>query len=304
LKINPVELLKGLNELYRVKRMTIAERLLIRQKNDIFDYIAIHFSSIIKTIIVFLILLIVIFFPEEIPFSLFWLYVLMGLAFMIFDSYGIKALAFFISKFVSEFIKTLKKTGISIRKYFYSIYLSSKKYSFFKAVPYCIIGLIFSPIIIIVSLLAVVLFVVLYVFVLLLMIFSSNEVLSLLVFIILSRILPLSQTYVLYVFLVISLIAIYFTIDYRIKMVIESLVKKEAITDGSKLTVGLKLLCSSDSIQIYEEDEKFYVLNLNSNNLDIYETRTKLNEVKEKVENYIRNKNRLVDPEEKDSVEK
>jgi hypothetical protein len=87
-------------------------------------------------------------------------------------------------------------------------------------------------------------------------------------------------------------------------MVIESLVKKEAITDGSKLTVGLKLLCSSDSIQIYEEDEKFYVLNLNSNNLDIYETRTKLNEVKEKVENYIRNKNRLVDPEEKDSVEK
>lgn len=277
MKIDLVGAFKVLNEIYLVRKMTIAERILIRQKKDLISYLAIHFWSIVKALIVISGLVLLTQFPDQVPIRLFWVYFLTGFVFLVLDSLGIKALLFFIKKFFSTVIKMFVNWWTNNKTYFIKVTSLSRKYKVVEKMLFWTIMIVFFPILQALYFIGFGIVVGMYGLIFVLLVLNGNEALSLLIMNSIARLLPLENNVVLYVFYGVSVVAIYLAIDYRIWMTEGSLVNKETKTDGHKQIIGLKLLNSNNKISIYSRDTEFYVLNNDTDILTVFEAQNRLN---------------------------
>ena len=276
MKIDLLGGFKFINELYVVRTMSIAERALIRQKKDLYNYIAIHLWSIVKTLIVFILLLSLIQFPNRVPFGLFWVYLLTGLGFLICDSLGIKALFDLIKKFFIQLFKFMKEVYHgSVKKYFQMTASNSKKYKFIGKCFYWLIASIGFIIPLIVILFKLVIIVSIYVFVFLLITVLGNEALPLVVTHTLARLIPLNSVIVQYVFYILAFIVIYLIIDYRIRQTMGVLVVDEIVEDGRKQIEGLELISTNGIISIFSKDKKYLVVDHECSQLTLYTVNSK-----------------------------
>jgi hypothetical protein len=264
------------NEIYHIRRMSIAERILIRQKKDFINYIAIHFWSIIKTIIVVSGLILLTQFPDQVPLKLFWVYFLTGMFFLIFDSLGIRAVLFFFKKFFQALFKMFVEMWNNIKQYFLKISAATTSYRLSGKILYWIVMIIFFPVLLGMYILGFGIVVGFYGFIFGLLVFNGNEALSLLIMNSIGRALPLGNEAILYLFYVVSSIVIYYSIDYRIWMTEGSMINKETKTEGHNEVVGLELLNTNNRLSIYQKDEEFLVLDNDTDTLTIFEIRNRL----------------------------
>lgn len=264
------------NEIYHVRKMSIAERILIRQKKDFINYIAIHFWSIIKTIIVVSGLILLTQFPNQVPLRLFWVYFLTGLFFLIFDSLGIRAVLFFFKKLFLAMFKMLIEIWNNIRQYFAKIVVTTIKYKLPGKIIYWSVMVILFPVLIGLYIIAFGFLIGVYGLIFGLLIFNGNEALSLLIMNSIGRVLPLGNEVILYLFYGVSTIVIYFSIDYRIWMTNGSLINKETQINGHNEVVGLELLNTNNRLSIYTRDKDFLVLDNDTDVLTIFEVHNRL----------------------------
>jgi hypothetical protein len=256
--------------------MSIAERILIRQKKDFINYIAIHFWSIIKTIIVVCGLVLLTQFPDQVPLRFFWVYFLTGLFFLIFDSLGIRAVLFFFRKFFQALFKMFIEMWNNIKQYFLKISATTTKYRLSGKIFYWIVMIVFFPVLLGIYILGFGFVIGIYGFIFGLLVFNGNEALSLLIMNSIGRALPLENEIILYSFYVVSFIAIYYSIDYRIWMTEGSMINKETKAEGHNEVVGLELLNTNNRLSIYQKDEEFLVLDNDTDTLTIFEIRNRL----------------------------
>lgn len=283
---------KFLNELYSVRTMSLAERILIRQKKDLYNYIAIHLWSIVKTLVVFALLLLLILYPNQVPFGYFWVYLLIGLGFLICDSLGVKALVDLIKKFVNQIFKFIKEAyQVSIRKYFQMSSTNANKHKFFGKCIYWLLACLGFVIPLIVILLKLAIIVSIFGLVFLLITVLGNEAFSLLVTHTISRFIPLANVVVEYAFFVFAFIIIYLVIDYRIRQTAGVLVVDEIIRDGSKEIEGLELIRTNGKISIFSKDKKYLVFDHESNQLIFYSVNSKYLKRKQTLEEWFRKRN-------------
>ena len=264
------------NEIYNVRKMSIAERILIRQKKDFINYIAIHFWSIIKTIIVICGLVLLTLFPEQVPLRLFWIYFLTGLFFLIFDSLGIRAVLFFFKKFFQALFKMFIEVWNNIKQYFAKIVETTIKYKLAGKIIYWGVMITFFPVLLGLYIIVLGFLIGVYGLIFGLLVLNGNEALSLLIMNSIGKALPLGNEVILYLFYVVSSIVIYFSIDYRIWMTEGSLINKETKTEGHNKVVGLEILNTNNRLSIYKKDEEFLVLDNDTDTLTIYEVRNRL----------------------------
>lgn len=264
------------NEIYNVRKMSIAERILIRQKKDFINYIAIHFWSIIKTIIVVCGLVLLTQFPDQVPLRLFWLYFLTGLFFLIFDSLGIRAVLFFFKKFFQAMLKMFIELWKNIKQYFAKIAVTTIKYKLPGKIIYWGVMVILFPVLISLYIIAFGFLICVYGLIFGLLVLNGNEALSLLIMNSIGRVLPLENEVILYLFYGVSTIAIYISIDYRIWMTEGSMINKETKAEGHNEVVGLELLNTNNRLSIYQKDEEFLVLDNDTDTLTIFEIRNRL----------------------------
>ena len=100
MKIGLLDAFKVINEIYTVRKMSIAERVLLRPKKDLINYVAIHLWSIIKAILVFGILLALIERPEWILIMEIYVYIILGSIIILCNPIGFKAVISLIKKFI------------------------------------------------------------------------------------------------------------------------------------------------------------------------------------------------------------
>lgn len=281
---------KFINELYTVRVMTIAERNLIRQKKDLYNYIAIHLASIIKSILIFGMLFTLINFPDFISFHVFWLYVLTGLVFLIIDPIGIKALNDLVKKYFIQLIRSIKEIyKLSVDKYFRLIYESAKKYNIITKILYWFISILFFIIIPLpLAILKLAIMLSIYILVFLFITVLGNEAFSLLVTNSLRYIIPLNNAFVLYIFYFISFVIIYFIIDYRIQQTKEALVVENLIDDGKEHIKGLELIATNGKIDIFKKDKKYLVFDKIKENVTYYVVNSKYNKRKQQLEMWVK----------------
>lgn len=281
---------KFINELYTVRVMTIAERNLIRQKKDLYNYIAIHLVSIIKSILIFGMLFTLIKFPDFISFHIFWLYVLTGLVFLIIDPIGIKALIDLVKKYFIQLIRSIKDIyKLSVDKYFRLIYESAKKYNIITKILYWFISILFFIIIPLpLAILKLAIMLSIYILVFLCITVLGNEALSLLVTNSLRYLIPLNNDFVLYIFYFISFVIIYFIIDYRIQQTKEALVVENLIDDGKEHIKGLELITTNGKIDIFKKDKKYLVFDKIKENVTYYVVNSKYNKRKQQLEMWVK----------------
>jgi len=276
LKIDLLGGFKFINELYAVRTMSIAERVLIRQKKNLYDYIAIHLWSIVKTLIVFILLVLLVQFPNRVPFGLFWVYLLTGLGFLVCDSLGFRALFDLIKKFVIQLFKFSKEVyNGSVKKYFQMTTSNAKKHKLIGKCFYWLIASIGFIIPLIVILFKLVIVVSIYVFVFLLITVLGNEALPLVITHNLARLIPLNSVIVQYVFYVLAFIVIYLIIDYRIRQTKGALVIDEIVEDGRKQIEGLELISTNGKISIFSKDKKYLVFDHECSQLTLYTVNSK-----------------------------
>jgi hypothetical protein len=281
--------------------MSIAERILIRQKKDFISYIAIHFWSIIKSIIVICGLVLLTRFPDQVPLKLFWVYFFTGLFFLIFDSLGIRALLFFFKKLFQALFKMLIEIWNNIKQYFLKISATTTSYRLSGKIFYWIVMIIFFPVLLGMYILGFGFIVGIYGFIFGLLVFNGNEALSLLIMNSIGRALPLGNEVILYLFYVVSSIVIYYSIDYRTLMTEGSLINKETKTEGRNEVVGLELLNSNNRLSIYQKDEEFLVLDNDTDTLTIFEIRNRLKLREKEIVDWI-NKRKQNKEERKEDV--
>lgn len=284
------------NEIYHVRKMSIAERILIRQKKDLINYIAIHFWSIIKTIIVIFGLVLLTRFPDQVPLKLFWIYFFTGIFFLIFDSLGIRATLFFFKKFFLAVFKMIIEFGKNIKQYFLKVSVITVKYKLSGKIFYWILMIIFFPVLLGIYILGFGFVIGIYGFIFGLLVFNGNEALSLLIMNSIGRALPLGNEVILYLFYGVSSIVIYFSIDYRIWMTAGSLINKETKTNGHNEVVGLELLNTNNRLSIYKKGEEFLVLDNDTDTLTIFEIRNRLKLREKEIVNWF-NKRKTKDKE-------
>lgn len=264
------------NEIYHIRKMSIAERILIRQKKDFINYIAIHFWSIIKTIIVISGLYLLTQFPDQVPLRLFWVYFFTGLFFLIFDSLGIRAVLFFFKKFFQALFKMFIEIWNNTKQYFSKIVVTTSKYELSGKIIYWGIMIILFPVLWVIYIIVIGFLIGVYGLIFGLLVLNGNEALSLLIMNSIGRALPLENEVILYLFYGVSTIIIYFSIDYRIWMTNGSLIKKETKTNGHNEVVGLELLNTNNRISIYTRDKDFLVLDNDTDVLTIFEVHNRL----------------------------
>ena len=288
-----MDFLKGfkfINELYTVRVMTIAERNLIRQKKDLYNYIAIHLASIIKSILIFGMLFTLIKFPDFISFHVFWLYVLTGLVFLIIDPIGIKALNDLVKKYFIQLIRSIKEIyKLSVDKYFRLIYGSAKKYNIIVKILFWLISILFFIIIPLpLAILKLVIMLSIYILVFLFITVLGNEAFSLLVTNSLRYIIPFNNDLILYLFYFLSFIIIYFIIDYRIQQTKEVLIIDDLFDDGKEHIKGLELIATSGKIDIFKKDKKYLVFDKIKENVTYYVVNSKYNKRKQQLEMWVK----------------
>lgn len=272
--------------------MSLAERILIRQKKDLYNYIAIHLWSIIKTLIVFALLLLLIHFPSQVPFGYFWVYLLTGLGFLICDSLGFIALVDLIRKFVIQIFKFIKEAyQVGIKKYFQMSSTYANKHKFFGKCIYWLLACLGFVIPLIVILLKLAIIVSIFGVVFLLITVVGNEAFSLLTTHTISRFIPLTNVLVKYAFFVLAFILIYLVIDYRIRQTVGFLVVDEIIKDGRKEILGLELIRTNGKISIFSKDKKYLVFDHESSQLTFYTVNSKYIKRKQALEDWFRKRN-------------
>jgi len=290
-KIDLSGLVKVVNEFFIVKTMTTAERFLIRQKKDLYNYIAIHIASIIKSLLVFALLFTLIQYPTFIPIHIFWIYLFTGLFFLIIDSLGLRALIFLLTKFIKQLFGFIKDVyRISVEVYFKKTQFNAQKYKLVPKIFYWFISILFFVFPLIIILLKLLLIASLYALVFLSITILGNEAFSLILMNSLRFIVPLNYEIVLYIYYILSFLIIYFIVDYRIRQTDEVLVLDETLEDGIKRIEGLTLINSNDKISIYVEDEKYLVFNHGNNMLMFYRVNSKYIKRRLALEQWIRNR--------------
>jgi hypothetical protein len=284
-------LAKAINEFFTVKTMTTAERFLIRQEKDLYNYLAIHIASIIKSLLVFALLFILIQYPTFIPIDIFWIYLFTGLFFLIIDPLGFRALIFLLTKFIKQlygFIKDVYR--ISVEVYFKKTQFNAQKYKLVPKIFYWFISIMFFVFPLIIILLKLLLIASLYALVFLSITILGNEAFSLILMNSLRFIVPLNYEIVQYIYYILSFSIIYFIVDYRIRQTDEVLVLDETLEDGIKRIEGLTLINSNDKISIYVEDEKYLVFNHGNNMLMFYRVNSKYIKRRQALEQWIRSR--------------
>ncbi len=277
MKSGLLDVFKVINEIYTVKRMTVAERILIRQKKDLINYIAIHFWSLVKTILVFFMFLILSKKPELISLKPIYVYIIVGSIFLVFNFFGIKAVCLWAKGIVIAIFKTHKVYFIETIKYFQKVRINIKTYKLvlkFLAWPfYSVIFILVFPLLYLFNLLFLLF---LYLVVLLVLIFDF-ETWSLIIVHMISKLIPFvfSVQYFSYVFYFLSFILIYMIIDVRVKLTDGKLYLEGSIDYDAKLVKGLPILSVSTSMTIFQKDNKFLVLDNKNNNLKIYVVRSR-----------------------------
>lgn len=290
-KTNLSALIKVINEFFIVKTMTTAERVLIRQKKDLYNYLAIHIASIIKSLLVFTILFTLIQYPTLIPIHIFWIYLFTGLFFLIFDSLGSRALIFLLNKFINQLFRFIKDVyRISVEEYFKKTHFNAQKYKLMPKIFYWFISVLFFVFPLIIILLKLLLIVSIYVLVFLFITILGNEAFSLLIMHSLRFIVPLHYEIVLYSYYVLSFVVIYLIVDYRMRQTDEVLVLDEVLEDGIKRIEGLTLINSNDKISIYVDKEKYLVFNHGNTMLMFYKVNSKYIKRRQALEQWIRNR--------------
>lgn len=264
------------NEIYHVRKMSIAERILIRQKKDFISYIAIHFWSIIKSIIVICGLVLLTRFPDQVPLKLFWVYFFTGLFFLVLDSLGIRAVLFFFKKFFQAMFKMFIEIWKNIKQYFAKIVVTTTKYKLPGKIVYWGVMIVFFPVLLVIYIIVIGFLIGVYGLIFGLLIFNGNEALSLLIMNSLGRLLPLDNEIILYVFYGVSTVIIYLFVDYRIWMTNGSLINKETKTNGHNEVVGLELLNTNNRLSIYTREKDFLVLDNDTDVLTIFEVHNRL----------------------------
>ncbi len=291
MRIDFSTLAKAINEFFTVKTMTTAERFLIRQEKDLYNYLAIHIASIIKSLLVFALLFILIQYPTFIPIDIFWIYLFTGLFFLIIDPLGFRALIFLLTKFIKQlygFIKDVYR--ISVEVYFKKTQFNAQKYKLVPKIFYWFISIMFFVFPLIIILLKLLLIASLYALVFLSITILGNEAFSLILMNSLRFIVPLNYEIVQYIYYILSFSIIYFIVDYRIRQTDEVLVLDETLEDGIKRIEGLTLINSNDKISIYVEDEKYLVFNHGNNMLMFYRVNSKYIKRRQALEQWIRSR--------------
>jgi hypothetical protein len=274
-----------------LKQLTTAERVLIRQKKDLYNYLAIHIVSIIKSLLVFALLFILIQYPILIQIHIFWIYLLTGLFFLIFDPLGFKALIFLITKFFNQlfgFIKDVYK--ISVETYFKETHINAQKYKLVPKILYWVISILFFVFPLIIILLKLLLIASIYVLVFLFITILGNEAFSLIIMHSLRFVVPLNYEIVLYIYYIVSFVIIYFIVDYRIRQTDEVLVLDKFVEDGIKRIEGLTLINTNDKISIYVENEKYLVFNHSNSKLMFYKVNSRYIKRRQALEQWIKNR--------------
>jgi len=291
MKIDLSGLVKIVNEFFTVKTMTTAERFLIRQKKDLYNYLAIHIVSIFKSLLVFTLLFTLIQYPTLIPIHIFWIYLFTGLFCLIFDPLGFRALIFLLTKFINQLFRFIKDVyRISVEEYFKKTHFNAQKFKLVPKLFYWFISILFFVFPLIIILLKLLLIASLYALVFLFITIFGNETFSLILMNSLRVIVPLNYEIVLYIYYILSFLIIYFIVDYRIRQTDELLVLDEALEDGIKRIEGLTLINSNDKISIYVEDEKYLVFNHGNNMLMFYRVNSKYIKRRQALEQWIRNR--------------
>ena len=272
--------------------MSLAERLLIRQKKDLYNFFAIHLWSIIKSFIVFALLVLLIQFPTQVPFGYFWVYLLTGLGFLICDALGVKALIDLTKKFVKQILNFICEAYQgSIKKYFQMSSVNADKHKFFGKCLYWILACLGFMIPLIVILIKLTIIVSIFGFVFLLITVLGNEAFSLIVTHTFARVIPLSNDIVLYSFYFVAYILIYLVIDYRVRQTIGFLIFDEIIDDGRKRIEGLELIRTNGKISIFSKDKKYLAFDHVSSQLTIYTVNSKYIKRKQALEEWFKKRN-------------
>lgn len=291
MKIDFSEVIRAINEFFTVKTMTTAERFLIRQKKDLYNYLAIHIASIIKSLLVFALLFTLIQYPNFIPIHIFWIYLFTGLFFLIIDPLGLRALIFLLTKFINQLFGFIKDVyRISVEEYFKKTQFNAQKYKLVPKIFYWFISILFFGFPLIIILFKLLLIASLYALVFLSITILGNEAFSLILMNSLRFIVPLNYEIVLYIYYILSFLIIYIIVDYRIRQTDEVLVLDETLEDGIKRIEGLTLINSNDKISIYVEDEKYLVFNHGNNMLMFYRVNSKYIKRRQALEQWIRSR--------------
>ncbi|MDY0339305.1 MAG: hypothetical protein RBQ78_06045 [Acholeplasmataceae bacterium] len=291
MKIDLLGGFKFINELYTVKIMTTAERILIRQKKDLLSYIAIHLVSIIKTFLVFGLLLLLVQYSYLIPIDVFWFYVLTGLVFLIIDPLGIRALIFLIKKYIAQLFRfILTIYNVSVKKYFQSTHTNAKKHNFVVGILYWLLAIITFSIPLVLILIKLLLMASIYILVFFIITLLGNEAFSLIITNTLSYIIPLDNEIFLYSYYFLSIAIIYIIIDYRIRQTSEVLVVDEIIEDGRNEIEGLELISTNGKINIFIKDKKYLVFDQATYVLTLYAVNSKYTKRRKALEEWIRNR--------------
>lgn len=291
MKIDLLGGFKFINELYTVKIMTTAERILIRQKKDLLSYIAIHLVSIIKTFLVFGLLLLLVQYSYLIPIDVFWFYVLTGLVFLIIDPLGIRALIFLIKKYIAQLFRfILTIYNVSVKKYFQSTHTNAKKHNFVVGILYWLLAIITFSIPLVVILIKLLLMASIYILVFFIITLLGNEAFSLIITNTLSYIIPLDNEIFLYSYYFLSIAIIYIIIDYRIRQTSEVLVVDKIIEDGRNEIEGLELISTNGKINIFIKDKKYLVFDQATYVLTLYAVNSKYTKRRKALEEWIRNR--------------
>ena len=262
---------KLLNELYAVRKMSTAERILIRQKKDLINYLAIHLGSFIKAIIVIALLVLLTKYPDRININYFWIYLLTGLFFLVFDSLGFRALVHLIKTFFIQMYKLLIQSYYNyVKKYFQATVIKARKYKILRKCLFWFISFIFFifPILAVFIILSI--HIIIYAFVFLLITVVGNEALSLFITHTIYRIVPLISTVSPYLYYGGASIIIYFLIDYRIRQTAGALVVEKVVEDGKTLIEGLELKNTNNKISIFYNENKYLVFNEGNSQLTNY----------------------------------
>jgi hypothetical protein len=313
MKIGLLDVFKVINEIYTVRKMSIAERVLLRPKKDLINYVAIHLWSIIKAILVFGILLALIERPECVPIKVIYVFIILGSVIILCDPIGFKAIISLIKKLLIMLFKVHKKL------YYESINNFKKMSATFKDEKLIVKILLCWPFCIIVLILLMPLSYVLNMIILLgiysiafsFLIFLNNETLVLIIsYTLCKKLMPMiTIDFIIYILYILLAFLIYYCIDIRVRLTSGNLVLEQSIDDGVNMVIGMQVQSIRDNLSLYQKDNLSYVLNNTYNSLKIYSVKSKLDDMKADIENRIikRREKKLLESEiqnNKDDVEK
>ncbi len=261
------DILKIIDGIYNSYKTCLAEKKIFRNTNTVYDYIATHFFAFIKTIILIFLLYIVINDIIDFEINNFLLFLIIGLTFLLLDKRGFNATKVIILKFFKQMVETIKSIIILFVKFFKDMY--SENNNFYKLVLKVVLTAIVLPIMISISLMHIILVSLLYSMTFLLITILNNESFS---FIITYYIFLISNLYDLNTtaYYIVSSILIYFIVDYRYRVLIETLELEDVQEIEYSKIVGNKLIRENEDQSLYLVDGKYYLINNISKNMKIY----------------------------------